>query len=60
MSFGYSDKLSQNMGLFVEFKATGEEFLARSEIDFVKLIQGLNTKARVQGYQGQWKITRYI
>ncbi len=26
MSFGYSDKL-QNMGLFVEFKATGlEEF----------------------------------
>ncbi len=39
MSFGYSDKL-QNMGLFVEFKATGlEEFLARSEIDFVKFIQ---------------------
>ncbi len=39
MSFGYSDKL-QNMGLFVEFKATGWRILARSEIDFVKFIQG--------------------
>lgn len=59
MSFGYSDKL-QNMGLFVEFKATGlEEFLARSEIDFVKFIQGLNKLTRAQGYQGKWKITRY-
>ncbi len=47
------------MGLFVEFKATGlEEFLARSEIDFVKFIQGLNKLTRAT-YQGQWKITRY-
>ncbi len=51
MSFGYSDRSFKTWDCLLSLKAAGlEEFLARSEIDFVKFIQRLNKLTRVQGY----------
>lgn len=59
VSFYYNNSI-QNMGLFVEFKATGlEHYLATRGIGFpilVKELQGLIDKEENPGF---WKMTRY-